>query len=224
MFEGGAPADAAGPALQPFVAPFHLPREQFDALVDGVAMDATPRRYETFADLEPYCHRVASAVGLMCAEIFGYRERARARLRARSRRRAAAHEHPARRRRRLPPRALLSAAGGLARFGCTEADIAREVEHSGDGVQIAARARAARTPGGARARVLRPRGAARCRSRTRRRFIAAEIMRAIYWELLRRIEAAEFRRVLRRDPRAATRAGAARAQAWWRLRAMRAAG
>ena len=63
-----------GRALQPFVEPFHLPRAQFDALIDGVAMDATPRRYATFADLEPYCHRVASSVGLICAEIFGYRE------------------------------------------------------------------------------------------------------------------------------------------------------
>ncbi len=63
-----------GRALQPFVEPFNLPRAQFEALVDGVAMDASPRRYETFADLEPYCHRVASAVGLICAEIFGYRE------------------------------------------------------------------------------------------------------------------------------------------------------
>ena len=65
VFEAGAPETPEGRALQPFVVPFHLPREQFDALVDGVAMDVSPRRYATFADLEPYCHRVASSVGLM---------------------------------------------------------------------------------------------------------------------------------------------------------------
>ena len=37
-------------------------------------MDAAGTTYGTFADLEPYCHRVASSVGLMCAEIFEYRE------------------------------------------------------------------------------------------------------------------------------------------------------
>src|SRR5574342_1120225 len=57
VFEGGAPETPQGRAVQPFVAPFHLPRAQFDALIDGVAMDATPRRYATFADLEPCCHR-----------------------------------------------------------------------------------------------------------------------------------------------------------------------
>ena len=74
VFEGRSPETPQGQALQPFVKPFHLPRPQFDALVDGVEMDASPRRYQTFEELEPYCHRVASAVGLMCAEIFGYRE------------------------------------------------------------------------------------------------------------------------------------------------------
>ena len=75
VFDGGSPETQAGRALQPFVGPFNLPRDQFDALIDGVAMDAAPRRFETFADLEPYCHRVASSVGLICAEIFEYREK-----------------------------------------------------------------------------------------------------------------------------------------------------
>jgi phytoene synthase len=36
-------------------------------------MDLTRQRYQTFAELSLYCQRVASAVGLICIEIFGYR-------------------------------------------------------------------------------------------------------------------------------------------------------
>ena len=39
----------------------------------GVEMDLTVQRYASFEDLKVYCHRVASAVGLACLEIFGYR-------------------------------------------------------------------------------------------------------------------------------------------------------
>ena len=41
-------------------------------LIEGVEMDLGHRRYETFPDLYEYCIRVASAVGLICLEIFGY--------------------------------------------------------------------------------------------------------------------------------------------------------
>ncbi|HEY1768644.1 MAG TPA: phytoene/squalene synthase family protein [Chthoniobacterales bacterium] len=42
-------------------------------IIDGVEMDLTIARYETFAALREYCYRVASAVGLVSIEIFGYR-------------------------------------------------------------------------------------------------------------------------------------------------------
>ncbi len=74
----GAPETPQGRALQPFDPAFDLPREPFDDLVDGVEMDLDRRRYETFDDLREYCWRVASAVGLVCIEIFGYAIRARA--------------------------------------------------------------------------------------------------------------------------------------------------
>jgi phytoene synthase len=44
-----------------------------DEIIDGVEMDVGNVRYQTFADLRPYCYRVASAVGLVSIEIFGYR-------------------------------------------------------------------------------------------------------------------------------------------------------
>ena len=73
-FDGRAPHTAEGERLQPFIDRFGLPREAFEQLVDGVEMDVGNRRYETFADLREYCLRVASGVGLMTIEIFGYRD------------------------------------------------------------------------------------------------------------------------------------------------------
>ena len=73
VFGGGAARTEQGRALAPFVRQFSLPRSAFEALIEGVEMDLGSRRYETFDDLYEYCIRVASAVGLICLEIFGYR-------------------------------------------------------------------------------------------------------------------------------------------------------
>lgn len=67
----GQPAHAIGRALSWAVASFALPRQPFDDLIDGVVTDLTVDRYETFEDLELYCYRVASTVGLLCVRIFG---------------------------------------------------------------------------------------------------------------------------------------------------------
>jgi len=68
----GEPQTAQGVNLLPFIRHFSLPREAFEAVIDGVAMDLDGSRYQTFDDLREYCVRVASAVGLLCIEIFGY--------------------------------------------------------------------------------------------------------------------------------------------------------
>ena len=73
LYEQGEPVTAEGRQLRPFIAQFKLPRTAFEDLIDGVAMDVEQRRYETFEALRQYCLRVASAVGLICVEIFGYR-------------------------------------------------------------------------------------------------------------------------------------------------------
>jgi phytoene synthase len=78
MYEG-TPGTPQGLALQPYIREFELPRARFEELVDGVEMDLRDARYDSFASLLAYCRRVASSVGLICLEIFGYRtERARA--------------------------------------------------------------------------------------------------------------------------------------------------
>ena len=57
------PRPPQGRRLQPFVAQFDLPRQAFEDVIDGVAMDLDTTRYETFDELFEYCRRVASAVG-----------------------------------------------------------------------------------------------------------------------------------------------------------------
>ena len=58
--------------LKPFIHQHHLPYELFDELIRGVEMDLDIKRYETYQELEQYCYRVASVVGLLSIEIFGY--------------------------------------------------------------------------------------------------------------------------------------------------------
>lgn len=60
------------PALMDTVYRFQVPHEYLFSFLDGVEMDLRLRRYETFAQLERYCERVASAVGLACIHIWGF--------------------------------------------------------------------------------------------------------------------------------------------------------
>ncbi|MEY3385740.1 MAG: hypothetical protein RIR53_551 [Bacteroidota bacterium] len=55
--------------LQKYRIPSHLPEE----LIEGVLMDTTITRFATYDELKVYCYKVASVVGLMTSEIFGYR-------------------------------------------------------------------------------------------------------------------------------------------------------
>jgi len=55
------------------ISQFNIPLEPFFELVRGMEMDLQRKRYLTFEDLRLYCYRVASTVGLMCIEIFGYK-------------------------------------------------------------------------------------------------------------------------------------------------------
>jgi len=177
-----------GQALKTLGQGFGLPRELFDALIDGVGMDITPLRFETFAELEPYCHRVASSVGLICAEIFGYhdpivRDYARdlgVALQLTNILRDVGVDYAQKR--------LYLPLEDLARFGCTEADIAREVSDAGHGVKNP-NVRAVLECQAARAHAYFARATQVLPDAERRAVLAAEIMRAIYQETLRRIEA-----------------------------------
>ena len=68
----GRPETELGQELTEAVARFPIPRASFEQIVAGCRMDLDTHRYATFADLRVYCERVASAVGLASIEIFGY--------------------------------------------------------------------------------------------------------------------------------------------------------
>ena len=176
-FDGGTPSTAQGRALQPLVRQFHLPRPAFEALIEGVELDLDARRYETFEDLYEYCIRVASAVGLMCLEIFGY-------------------EDPKARQYAIDlgvalqlTNILRDVSGDLARgrlyipledmrrFGCTEADLEREAAEAGHGVRSAA-VRSLLRHQAERARDYYARAAASLPRADARRLAAAEKRRA----------------------------------------------
>lgn len=52
---------------------YSLSPEMLEEIIAGVEMDLSIFRYATFQNLRVYCYRVASAVGLVSIEIFGYR-------------------------------------------------------------------------------------------------------------------------------------------------------
>lgn len=69
---GGTPTRPISRALADAARKFSIPREYFDEVIAGVEMDLSHKRYATFEALRLYCYRVASAVGLICIEVFGY--------------------------------------------------------------------------------------------------------------------------------------------------------
>ncbi|MGO8756451.1 MAG: presqualene diphosphate synthase HpnD [Gallionellaceae bacterium] len=71
----GMPQHPVCQALAPMVKQFNLPQEHLLEIVDGMEMDLNRHNYENFKSLQLYCYRVASVVGLMAAEIFGYTDR-----------------------------------------------------------------------------------------------------------------------------------------------------
>ena len=180
VFAGDPPSTDQGRRLQPFVMPFDLPRQAFEDVIDGVAMDLDTARYQTFDELYEYCRRVASAVGMICIRIFGCRhERSRE---------YALHLGVA-----LQLTNILRDVTGdlergrlylplddLAVHGCTVEDLAAGVVTEPVRRLIAFECGRARHFY-QRAIDARPR-------EDRQRLVASEIMRAVYFETLQRIE------------------------------------
>jgi phytoene synthase len=182
--EGTAPQLGVNRELQPVIRRFGLPFELFDELLLGVEADLDITRYENWAQLDLYCHRVASVVGLLSIEIFGYTD---------PRCRAYAIELG----KALQLTNILRDVGNdaargriylpleeLRRHGVSEADILN-ARHTPAfralAEAVAARARAHYTA----ARAALP-------AADRRAMIAAELMGAVYWRLLRKLEAGGF--------------------------------
>lgn len=105
----------------------------------------------------------------------------------------------------------------LERFGCSEIDFRREVANAGRGIE-SERVRVVLEYQAARARIFFARAVRSLPREDASRFVAAEIMRAIYWELLRRIEATRcdvFSQLIRVPRPVQARLALA---TWWSLR------
>jgi len=72
--EGKTPQLTVNRELQPTIHQYRLPFSAFDELLQGVEMDLEIKRYTTYDELDLYCYRVASVVGLLSIEIFGYHD------------------------------------------------------------------------------------------------------------------------------------------------------
>lgn len=180
-FAGREPQTPQGRALAPLVPMFGLQREPFDDLIDGVEMDLHHDRYETFEELVEYCRRVASAVGLVCVRIFGCKE-------------PASREYAIQLGLALQLTNIVRDVGtdlargrvylpqeDLRRFGVTDRELAAGRVTEPVRALLAFQCVRAREHFARAARAL-PAGDAR-------RLVAAEIMGAIYFEILRRVEA-----------------------------------
>jgi len=64
---------ALAPEVRDLFSRYAITPPMLELIIDGVEMDLTTSRYQTFAELREYCYRVASAVGLVSIEIFGYK-------------------------------------------------------------------------------------------------------------------------------------------------------
>jgi phytoene synthase len=180
----GKPTSPLTRSLHLAIDNFQLSKAYFDGILDGVAMDLRMTRYPTFEALSGYCFHVASEVGLLCMEIFGYRSE---RLKGYAVKLGMAFQltnilrdvgTDAERGRIYLPQ------DELARFGVTEEDILQKRLTPAFQRLMSFQARRAR--GYYHEASVLPTPAERPALR------AAEIMAAIYSEVLKRIERADY--------------------------------
>ena len=180
----GEPRFAVNRELQPVIVQHRLPFALFDELIRGVEMDLDIKRYETWPELDQYCYRVASVVGLLSIEIFGYRNPAC--------RQYAEHLGMALQLTNILRDVRTDAERGrvylplseLARCGVSPEEILR-FEYSGRFRQLAESV-------AARARHFFQQARETLPPEDRRAMVAAELMGSVYWRLLRKLEAKNF--------------------------------
>ena len=181
---GGSPQFIVNQELQPVIAKHRLPLELFEELLRGVEMDLDIHRYRTYQELEQYCYRVASVVGLLSIEIFGYGNAAC--------RQYADHLGKALQLTNILRDVRTDAERGriylpleeLERFGVTEEEILR--------LQYSARFRELASSVAGHARGYYQRARQTLPPEDRRSMAAAELMGSVYWRLLRKLELQEF--------------------------------
>jgi phytoene synthase len=180
LFGTDPPLTPQSQHLKPYVKSLSLTRQPFDDLVDGVEMDLHNTRYNTIDELIGYCRRVASAVGMMCIEVFGCRD-SRSRDYAFNLGLALQITNIVRDiKADLKQGRVYLPQEDLARFGVTEEALAAGVVTGPIRELIAFECQRARHFFAAAAQAMP-------HSETRK-LVAAEIMGGIYFEILQRIE------------------------------------
>jgi phytoene synthase len=181
---GEAPQFTVNRELQPVIREYRLPFTLFDDLLKGCEMDFNIKRYENFEQLELYCHRVASVVGLLSIEIFGYKNPA-CRNYAVYLGKALQLTNILRDVRTDADRGrIYLPLAGLKKFNVTEDEILNG-KYSERFVQLAASV-AGRAKNFYRlARQTLP-------PEDRRSMVAAELMGSVYWQLLQKMEQQRF--------------------------------
>jgi len=182
--EGGNPRFPVNQELQPVIRQYNLSFDHFDALIKGVEMDLEINRYPDYEQLEIYCYRVASVVGLLSIEIFGYKDAAC--------RNYAIYLGKALQLTNILRDVRCDAERGriylpfseLSRFHVTEEEILRH-DYSVRFYQLAASVAKRARHFYSLARTTLP-------SADRRSMRAAELMGSVYWRLLRKLERGRF--------------------------------
>ena len=185
---GGQAANPVGMAhdLRVLIAKYRLPPAHLLDIITGVEMDITGQQYVSFEQLRAYCYRVASVVGLVSIEIFGYQN-------AKTRQYAADLGLALQLTNIIRDVGIDLDNGGriylpledLERFGYTPADLRARVYDKRFQALMTFEANRAETY---------YRSALTCLSAgDRRTMVAAETMRAIYWQLLLKIRRGRFR-------------------------------
>jgi phytoene synthase len=170
--------------LQPVAQQFHLPFSLFDELIQGCEMDLEIKRYENYEQLELYCYRVASVVGLLSIEIFGYRN-PRSRDYAIYLGKALQLTNILRDVRTDAERGrIYLPRSEMARFNVTEREILN--------FEYSERFRALAESVAERARHFYQLARATLPPEDRRSMVAAELMGSVYWRLLRKLERQHF--------------------------------
>jgi phytoene synthase len=182
--ENGPPQFQVTRELQPVIARFGLPFGYFDELIQGVEMDLEVDRYGTYGQLELYCYRVASVVGLLSIEVFGYQN-------------PACRDYALHLGKALQFTNILRDVGAdaqngriylpldeLSRFQVTPEEILRG--------EYSARFRALAGSVAQRAREFYRSARQSLPAEDRRTMIAAELMASVYWQLLHKLQARQF--------------------------------
>ncbi len=182
--EGGQPRFPVNRELQPVIARYRLPFALFDELIRGCEMDLHLHRYRTYEELEHYCYRVASVVGLLSIEVFGYSD-PRCRDYAVQLGKALQFTNILRDVRRDAERdRIYLPAEELRRHGVSDDDILQGAYS--EGYRRAAEAVADRARAFYRsARQTLPEA-------DRRSMVAAELMGSVYWRLFEKLQAHRF--------------------------------